>query len=258
MQMENAIESVMDKYSGLITKEQASEINKLEESETKSLLGVVTVVHLLQFIQLKTKAQETFINSKYTISIQDKIYRIFNEFTNYDNSSNGRIIVLGNEGSTIKVRLSGALSKKIDEELFRRGDIILINDVMLDLTVEELRNTKKTSIQMVSQQSEKIQELANLQTGQKNVDIMGQIHSINMSPNIDIDKNSLNHNLVSECVISDLSASIPVIIWDNNALILQGANIGDFLMIEFCNIIPNLDSKKVYANRFSRIVVFKK
>src|SRR5438445_11591591 len=120
------VEDIVDKFSGMITREQAAmllEDAKIQETDDRKINDVKSI---LELINVK---KEMLGREPYSINVQDYIYRIFNPaiYSQHGKQSIKRSLALGSEGSTIKLNLRDQLSEFIDINALEREDLVLLS-----------------------------------------------------------------------------------------------------------------------------------
>jgi len=261
----SGIESIIDKYSGMISRAQALEIeNSMQNSDSrKGIPDITNVATLLEIATTRVHqkdsqplyAQEK--SSPYIVNIQDIIYRIFNPTSTsmYNNRLQvSRTIVLGSEGSAIKFTLKGKLSEFIDSNVFERGDMVMIKNASFDRTSGELASMPNTMINKIMPAPQSaIVDYAKLRKGMKNIDIIGKV--VELGPIRYVGRLGGEGQIaVSDCVITDMENSIGASLWGSSALATSKLNASDFIKIEFCSTQLKNDRIEIYANDSSRIV----
>ncbi len=256
--MEN-IDSVINSHYGMITSAQATEI----ASKNNSLLSKehIDVQGINDFLKMQTHQSSLLKDSKggnYNVIIEDKIYRIFEDFDNIDDNKkkNKRTIILGREGNTIALKLSEKFSKIIDINGFERGDIISARNVLLDIIHNELIAIPTTVLTRIFPSDSGIKNYDELIDGMKNIDVIGNI--IEIGPIRYVNKINSNDLIgISSCVISNTYKTFNVSLWGRAALKTAAMNGNDTIKIEFCAIKKRNNTLEIYANDLSRILINK-
>ena len=256
--MEN-IDSVINSHYGMITSAQATEI----ASKNNSLLSKehIDVQGINDFLKMQTHQSSLLKDSKggnYNVIIEDKIYRIFEDFDNIDDNKkkNKRTIILGREGNTIALKLSEKFSKIIDINGFERGDIISARNVLLDIIHNELIAIPTTVLTRIFPSDSGIKNYDELIEGMKNIDVIGNI--IEIGPIRYVNKINSNDLIgISSCVISNTYKTFNVSLWGRAALKTAAMNVNDTIKIEFCSIKKRNNTLEIYANDLSRILINK-
>jgi len=252
MNLMSATEELIDKYSGMITTKQAESIIENNAGDDSGKIPeTISVKSLLEFLNNKNSALGIR-----TVNVQDYIYRIFNPFTySYSNrQGKSRSLVLGSEGSTIKLNLAGKASDFIDIGKFERGDLVLMKNLLLDSTGSELNSGSSTIISRINPAPARstISDYSLLKEGLKNIDVLGKL--IEMNPIRYINSSDGSGQIaVTDCVISDMNNTANVSLWESSALATAGMNVNDFIKIEFCSVRFR-NRIEIYASNLSRIV----
>lgn len=256
------LEKVVDKFSGFITKEQAEFILKSESEADQRSTGDarkpnMNVKELLNSISSKKPQEKPSENGSNLVNVKDRIYRIFNP-----SSSNikgreviQRTIILGEEGSTIVLSLRDKLAEFIDINGFERGDLIMVNNVVLDYATGELKSGQNTVINRISpSKKDCITDYSLINGESRKVDIIGRIVEISSIRHVTrLGKNG--EIAVASCVITDSKNLIDASFWGSSAITTTTMKTNDSVKIEFCDI-RNRDGKfQIYANDDSRVTV---
>ncbi|MCL4373763.1 MAG: hypothetical protein M1360_02680 [Candidatus Marsarchaeota archaeon] len=264
----NDASTVIDAYGGMITRKQAQGITDgriAGNEDEKQSRDITTVAALLSFISAKEQRAgsrlfpESASSSTYTASIQDRIYRIFNPIASMLGSKQQerRTIVLGSEGSTIRLELRGRLSQYIDSNVFERGDLVMVRNAAYDNTLGALVAMQSTVIsKIMPAQDGAITDYSKLREGMKNIDIIGKLMEIGPIRYVSRLGGS-GQVAVSDCTLSDLEGSISISLWGSSALVTSRLNINDFVKVEFCSTVQKSGALSIYANEFSRVVASK-
>lgn len=247
-----SVEDVLDSFSGMITMAQASAIASgvapLSHPE-----GSTSVQGLLEFIKAVRSAKSSEDATKvYTVSIEDTLYRIFNELE----GASRRTVTLGRVGSTINVILSGALSSAVDERGFERGDLMLVRGASLDIVNERLVGTRGTTLSRARRSNLGITDFSKLKDGDKNIDIVGKVVEIGRLRQVS--RLGIAESIaVADCRLSDTSDYIDVTLWGSSAMLTERMRVNDFIKIEFCSVRSTGSKLQVNANELSRVLVNK-
>ncbi len=260
------INDIIDGLSGMITREQAKVLldkslaQKLDLVNDKLPEDLITAVGLLEFVEMNQKRGAQGVRSidAFTVNLRDSVYRIFNpaSYSAQGASNERRTVVLGTEGFTIKLSLR-RLSALIDSGAFERGDTVLVSNALLDMQNCELKEGKNTSIRRLAPTKlESVIDYSVLTEGMKNIDIIGKVTEVSPMRHVAALSNG-STIAVAGCVISDLSNTITVSLWESAALATTNMHVNDFVKIEFCSIRTRNEKLEVYANNLSRVVVSK-
>ena len=247
-------DDIIDGFDGLLTKEQADRLY----SESRSRPGIkeesVTAGYMSDLMSpgaigiLKGLEKEK-------LNLEDKIYRIFNPVKkNFGNSDSvSRILVLGPEGSTVKVLLGKKLSDAIDSGLFCRGDTVIITNLTIDIRASLLRPTQKTSIKKIAVDDACIKDFSLLSAGMKNVDIVGI--AIEAGPVVTLGNSASRKFLSTYIALSDGKTSVNVACTGSSAELASKLPLNSKARIEFCDVRENNGTIEVHAGDLSRIAV---
>lgn len=241
---EDEIKKTIDKHGGLINKQMASNINNEREIKTYQKMNVVSL--------LKASALDGDI-----VSIEDKIYRIFNKITinNGNIQRIRRIVVLGDEGKTITTVLWDKNCNFIDSMLIQRGDRVSISSLKVKKSNDEieLTNTAGTYIVKTSPSYNFRSNFSEFIGNEKNIDILGRILSI--SPIRYFKDLDGKQSGVSECSITDGTTEAHVTMWRSSSTYSSDMHPGMYVKIEFASV-KILDEKiEITASDTSRILI---
>ncbi|MGC8652197.1 MAG: hypothetical protein ACP5UH_03030 [Candidatus Micrarchaeia archaeon] len=257
---ESRISGIIDAYGGMITRAQAMDV---EGGRTgRATAGITTVAAFLAFVNAKDPriGGKLFSGAQsgmaYTANIQDRLYRIFNPVTTVygTKQQERRTVVLGSEGSTIRMELRGRLSEYIDANVFERGDLVMVRNASYDEASGALIGVQSTVIsKIMPAQDSAITDYSRLSAGMKNIDVVGKI--VEIGPIRYVSRLSGSGQIaVADCVISDMERSVGMSLWGSSALATSKLNVGNFIKVEFCSAVRKNDTVVIYANEFSRIV----
>ena len=254
------IESVIDKFSGFITKDQAEYILNGGQSNMKSKhrsdMSVREVLELIAAGVDNKSIQDSDADTVNTVSIKDQIYRIFNHNITRVGGKEivRRIVVLGGEGSTIPLNLSEKLSRFVDLGAMERGDYVLVRNAFVDMQKSELRSLQNTSISRVTPSIMKVvTDYSSITEEMRGIDVLGKI--IEIGPIKYVNRlGNRNQIAISSCTITDSRSSIEVSCWGSCAISTANLKINDTVKLEFCDARARDGKIQVYANDNSRIV----
>ena len=248
-------EEVMDRFSGMITKDQAAALAGKEVAEKPVSSDVINVDALLQFISMKRDSQPASANP-YSVNVQDYLYRIFNPVMRAvgNRQVSRRYVVLGREGCTIRLDLVGKLSEFIDINAFERQDLVVVKKALLDVSNGELVDGKGTMISRIAPtRHETITDYSMLKDGARNVDVIGRV--VEIGPVRHVSGLSANGQVaVSDCVLTDMDMPVSASLWGSSAIATTRMKVNDFVKMEFCNARVRNGSMELYANDLSRVV----
>lgn len=244
------VNEIIDSYSGMITRGQAT---ALVDGSPDMILNVSG---LLDFIKLSRNKKDR--KDTYTVSVEDKVYRVFNEvrYKSGLGESCRRTVTLGSEGTTINITLSGALSDQIDTSAIERGDKVMIKDASLVTVREELNGDKLTTIPKVGRSSSGIIDYSRITSDLKNIDIVGKVTEIGTLQYV----NQLGRTgqvPVASCRITDMKNTADVALWGSCALLAARINVNDFIKIEFCSAYLSNSIVRIQASDLSRVLINK-
>jgi len=215
------LEKMVDKFSGFITKEQAERIlNANSESNQKATSdqrkSSMTVRELLDNMVLKEKMEpHEILEDDNVVNIKDHIYRIFNpqSVAAKGSASKRRTVMLGLEGSTIALNLRDKMSDFIDINFFERGDMVAVNNALLDSATGELKSTSNTIINKISPTKQHcVTDYSIIKEEARKVDIIGRI--IEISPIRHVTRlGSSGQIAVSSCTVTDSVNAIDASFW---------------------------------------------
>lgn len=258
-------ELIMDKFSGMISKEDAIKImngeislnleenNEQPKIQKQQINDITDVRSTIAFIN--TKKTTLNANDKnttnYIVDIKDVVYRIFNPMESKLKKGIKRTIVLGYEGSTINLVVHNKLSDFIDVNAIERGDTIFIRNAVLDIKQSLLYDQKNTIISKISPTNNKIYAVSELSAGMRGVDVIGRITEIGTIKYVSALGN--DQVAVASAKLSLNNVSVDVSLWGSSALATTRMNLNDFVKIEFCNVRSKFDKLEIIANDYSRV-----
>lgn len=255
------IDKVIEKFSGFITKEQADYILKSEtESQSnitdKSIKSNMSVKELLGLTAAKKPQKVSDDDRSSIVNVKDYIYRIFNPQSSNikGRESTRRVVILGEEGSTMALNLRDKLSEFIDINSFERGDQVIVNNVLLNPTAGELRSGQNTIINKVNPSKlNVITDYSLIKEELRKVDVMGRI--LEISPIRHVSRLGKTGQIaVASCVISDSINLIDASFWGSSAITTTGLKTNDLVKMEFCDIRTRDGKMQIYVNDDSRVL----
>ncbi len=257
-----SVSEVIDNYDGMITRAQASAIAN-NGNDFAAKLGaddITSIKALSEFFSMLGRQGAPLLGKQnekaYTVNVQDRIYRVFNpvEYVINGRQNTKRTIVLGSEGSTMKFNIKGKLSDFIDANAFERGDMVIVKNAVLDTSTGELSSISSTMINKVMPSTiMPIYDYSTLREGMKNIDIVGKV--LELGPVRYVNRLTGSGQIaVVDAILSDMSSTIKASLWGSSATLTAKLNVGDFIKIEFCNIIARNGSLEIYASDLSRVV----
>lgn len=257
-------DTLVDKFSGFITKEQAEKI--LNEgvdpnaSFVKQQRPPLSIKDLLfdirNFGESNSRLRELTQHREQLVNVQDKVYRIFNSTAVPINgkSVERRSVILGEEGATIRFNLKGNICSFIDLNAFERGDTITITNAVIDPLRAELKSGSNTVInKMEPSRLPVINDFSQLKDGQRKVDIVGRIMEIGSIRHVNV-LSATTQIAVSSCMITDGTTNIDASLWGSSALKTATMKANDHVKMEFCDVRMREGKLQVYANDISRVV----
>ena len=133
------LDKIINEYGGLIDKKMAAEIK--DKNTTSKIYKKINVDELL-------KAN---IAENDTVSIEDKVYRIFNKIIVKTSGSTRtkRTVVLGNEGRTVRVILWDKNCDFVDSMLIQRGDGVSFSNLKSNIFNDEVELSSTSSSYIV-------------------------------------------------------------------------------------------------------------
>jgi hypothetical protein len=249
-------EEIIDRFSGMITKEQAAALSD-RGGEHDGVLR--NVEDLLVLINKRTDKDTHAVadSNPFTVNVKEKVYRIFNPVTLTQGGvqTSRRSVVLGSENRTLKLNLRSRLSEFIDTEAFERGDVIEVDNAILDPVRGELVEGIGTVMRRVSPaKHDAIVDYDALGNEMRNIDVIGKIVEMSSVRYAGISGKRL---AVSDCVLTDLKRSVNASLWGSSALATARIKINDFVKIEFCRTGTGRNGLVLHASDLSRIVANK-
>jgi hypothetical protein len=243
-----SVEEIVDRLSGMITKEQAAALS----GRTSNAMSVDGLIELMD----KRKAEDTHAAAAdpFTVNVKDSVYRIFNPVSLQTGSVHAvkRCVVLGKEGSTLRLSLRGRLSEFIDTGAFERDDVIEVDNAVFDIGNGELVDGMNTVMSKVSHaRHDAIADYSALGNGLRNIDVIGKMIEIGPLRYADVSGKRL---AASDCVLTDLKRSVDASLWGSSALATARIRVNDFVKMEFCSTRAGRDGLMLHAGDLSRIV----
>ncbi len=216
----------VDSLSGMITRAQAAalETDNLRQ-ELRRTLDAKSLISI-------PSAEPRQVHE---LSVEDRIYRIFNQTENSGakRPQKHRMIVIGDEGKTVKVNLNGRTSEETDMIPLMIGDLIRIDNLIFDTATQTLYSTVASNIKIIKQSTEFPGSYC----------FRGVIESAEQS------RLGPKDGLVIK--VHDDSGTALVKIYDNHTLTIKE---GDPILIEFCSIRERDGLREIFANHDSRIL----
>jgi len=256
--MMSDLEKVVDKFSGFITKAQAEEILKTDVTHNVTDFRKInfTAKDLISFMGGKSEKQPKLEDKEMIVNIKDYIYRIFNptSINVKGKELSKRVLIVGEEGSTVTLNLRDKLSEFIDINAFERGDFVSVNNAGLDLSTGELKSVQGTVINKVAPSKKAIiNDFSAINEELRKVDAIGRM--LEISPIRHVNRLGRSGQIaVASCVISDSVNAVYASFWGSSALLTANMKTNDIVKMEFCDI-RNRDGKyQIYANDNSRVV----
>ena len=241
-------EDVLDRFSGMITREQAlamangGEVDKGNNRAT-SVAGL---------IKLMKAARSNDAAKPYSVDVEDTVYRVFNEVSH--GSSSRRTVTLGNVGSTVNLSLAGSLSSIVDSRCIERGDVVMVRNASLDMATERLVGTRDTIISRRRPAFSGVTDFSKLRYGEKNIDVLGRVLEIGKVRHVS-GLSASGQVAVADCKLADSRSAIVATMWGSSALACERMHAGDFVKIEFCSVSGIDSSLQVHAGDLSRVLV---
>jgi hypothetical protein len=255
----------MDKFSGMISKENAIKIMKgeisldinnsiIKQKKQNNISDVTDVRNIIEFINTKRNAiieDNIKKEENYIIDIKDVVYRIFNPQESKLKKGIKRTLVLGHEGATINFVVHNKLSDFIDVNTIERGDTIFIRKAVLNIKQSLLYDQKSTLISKIAPTTNKIYVISELSAGMRGIDVIGRITEIGTIKYV----SGLGNDqvAVASAKLSLNDKSVDVSLWGSSALATTKMNLNDFVKIEFCNVKNKFDKLEIIANDYSRV-----
>ena len=249
-----AVEDIVDKFSGMITKTQAAAIldDALENEVHKDFTDVGA---LLEFIGAeKVRCAGKAESPIYYVGVQDHLYRVFNTVSSLGGrEAPKRHIVLGKEGSTIVMTLR-LQSRSIDTGAFERNDIVAIDNGILDIEKGELFDGNGTRVRRITEGGlGTITDYSILKDEVRNVDVIGKIIGVGQIRYIGT-LNSDGRTAVLDCTLTDFNKVIGATLWGSSAIAAEQIKVNDFVKIESCSMVMKDGGIMINANDASRII----
>jgi hypothetical protein len=251
-----SVEEIVDRLSGMITKEQAAALSSRGGGCGCGAMSVNDVLGLIDAAATKKPRSDTD-SGPFTVNVQDSMYRIFNPVNLASGSRrlSRRSVVLGREGSTLRLGLRGRLSEFIDTAAFERNDVVAVSNAIIDAGRGELVDGKDTVMRRVAPaRRDAIVDYSTLVDGLKGIDVLGKIVEIGPVRHADISGKRL---AVSDCVLTDLNRSVNASLLGSSAAATSNIRVNDFVKIEFCGTGTGRNGPMLYAGDLSRIVANK-
>lgn len=257
-------ERAMMLFSGMITKDQASDIasgkrpflsqgsltGKSGSGMLLSVEGVIRFVEMQRGIRLKKEGAGRRRN--YSINVEGKVYRIFNPQTY---SYNGRevkkrIVVLGTEGSTITFALFDEASDMIDSLGICRGDSLVAMGAVLDAESGEMKGVKHSRIKRGGRADSAI---ALPEDNKTDADIAGTV--VDAHHEEYVDGHGRARGRCVRCCIRMAEKPTEIFFSGSSADAAEGLKERDTIRVEFCTLIVKDGGIEAYADDRSRVLV---
>ncbi|MGI0100407.1 MAG: hypothetical protein ACREBH_01650 [Candidatus Micrarchaeaceae archaeon] len=249
------LEKVVDKFSGFITKDQAEYILNGGSKETAKAGVKRNSMSVCEVLDTLSNANGNDPNAAGMINIKDQVYRIFNprDAKPDGNGPARRIMILGEEGSTVALSLGEKLSEFIDISAFERGDYVQINNLFIDRRKGELQSGQSTLINKIAPSTIKvISDYSSMREGLRKVDVVGKIVEINPIKYVGR-LGGAGNTAVSSCIITDMKSSMDVSFWGSSAIITADLKVNDTVKLEFCDVRSRNGKLQIYVNDDSRV-----
>ncbi len=221
---------IMDSLSGMVTKAQAAAISEGKFGNPKFIASARPNANVKE-----TLSYVSGIGAGQVLAdVTDKIYRIFNPERSPAGSKH-RIVVLGEEGNTLPVKISGRISDAIDAAPFERGDTVEIRGILTapDGTGSVIPNGTITKIKPTGMLS--VSDYSVIVSSVQGVDIMGVITEIGPIRHIS-GLGGKRPVPVASCVMSDGKTNATASFWGSSALATAEIRANSYVKLEFCNI----------------------
>lgn len=239
---------IMDSLSGMVTEAQAEAISEGKFGNPKFIASVRPNVNVKE-----TLSHVSMIGAGQVIAdVTDKIYRIFNPQRSAAGSKQ-RIVVLGEEGSTLPVKVSERLSDAIDAVPFERGDVVEIRGILMasDGTGSVMPSGAMTRIKPTTMLS--ISDYSVILSSVQGIDIMGMLTEIGPIRHIG-GLGGKRPVPVASCVMSDGKTSAAASFWGSSAVATAEIRANSRVKLEFCNIRISEGRMMINATDSSRVL----
>jgi len=229
----------IDAYSGMISREAASNLSKPRKIKVEDILsGNVREGEL--------------------VDIEDYVYRVFNprRFEKDGRERHVRTIILGNVERSVRVTLWDKSSALVDMIPIERQDKIYINNLLVRKGLNELELSSRgnTFFTRISASNTGISDFSTLTAGENNIDILAKIVAI--GPVKYFDYQNGKQRKVARCTLSDGLVNLSAAFWDSSCEYISTAHPGDYIKIEFGSVKEN-NGLEINAGNFSRVVANK-
>lgn len=255
------LEEVIDKFSGFISRAQADYILK-NGTGTNTSIGSdqrkpnMSVKGILDLATSRNPPATQPVYGDSTINVKDVIYRIFNptDVNIRGRESTKRVVILGEEGHTLPLSLNGKLSDFIDINSFERGDVVVVNNAVLDSSTMELKSDTSTVINRISPSKiMPVTDYSEIKKEMRKIDMLARVMEI--SPIRHVNRLGKSGQIaVASCTFSDSVNIMDASFWGSSALITANLKTNDFIKVEFCDVRLRNDKLQVYVNDDSRVV----
>ena len=238
----------MDSLGGMVTKAQAEAISEGKFGNPKFIASARPSVNVKETLSYLSN-----IGSGQVIAdITDRIYRIFNPERNVQGPQH-RIVVLGEEGSTLPVRVSGKISDAIDAVPFERGDMVEIKGILLAPDGTGSVVPSGTIIKVKPMAMLSVSDYSIIVSSVNGIDIMGVLTEIGPIRHIG-GLGGRRPVPVASCVISDGKTNLDTSFWGSSALATTEIKANSRVKIEFCNIRVSEGKITINAMDTSRVL----
>jgi hypothetical protein len=191
------------------------------------------------------------------VDIEDSVYRVFNKLRFEKNGSAriNRIVVLGGEGSSVRIVFWDKSADAVDTALIQRKDRVIATNLRIKKTGDdtELHSTSATYISRLMPARSAVTDFSQLHGGEKNIDVTGRVVSV--SPIRYFRDLSGKESGVSDCSISDGKAEIRMSLWGSSSICAGEMHPGDYIKAEFVSARLTDNGIEITANDSARLLL---
>lgn len=255
------VHSIIDRFSGMITREQAESILRKRDSGDnieRLILGSDASANASELLDLALRKEIRSVIPSLNVNIRDAVYRVFNDTAVYTAKgiTNRRKVAIGSEGRTVIIEMMGRQSDAIDRERIERGNRIYITNTIFNLYNGKLYTTtsSKISNESVSESRYISIDDINRDLNAKNLDVIGVVADL---ANYVTARNSMKE-AYSSCTLKGHTNSAKLHMWGSSAILSKRISDGDTIKVEFCTVSNTDGQISVNAWDSSRILVLKR
>ncbi len=255
------VESIIDKFSGMITRGQAESIMRGCGSGVGPehiLLDNEASATVSELLDLSSKEEIRSAIPSLNVNVRDVVYRVFNDMrtSTAKGATNRRRVAIGSEGRTIIIEMMGRQSDTIDSDKIERGDTITVTNTIFNLYNSTLYTTTRSKVIREGGESGAHMGIddINPDLNVKNVDVFGEVTGVQDPINTDAGIRGAS----SSCTLKGALHTAKLYMWGSSAMASKGLSDGDIVKVEFCTVSNTDGQISINAWDSSRILVLKR